>query len=76
MTYVGFTEKDVRERLEEHNRGLTKTTAPHAPWSLEVVVNFKDRKRAQEFETYLKGGSGYAFAKRHFWGANSVELKK
>lgn len=72
MTYVGFTTKDVCERMEEHNRGLTKTTAPHVPWSVEVAISFKDKKKAQEFETYLKGGSGYAFAKRHFWSANSV----
>ena len=76
MTYVGFTTKDIRERMDEHNRGLTKTTAPHIPWSIEVIVSFKDLRKAQEFEKYLKNGSGYVFAKRHFWSANSVELKK
>ncbi len=77
MTYVGFTTKDIRERMDEHNRGLTRTTAPHVPWDLEVIVCFKDKEKAQEFETYLKNGSGYAFAKRHFWSkANSAELKK
>ncbi|MBI3336549.1 GIY-YIG nuclease family protein [Candidatus Peregrinibacteria bacterium] len=53
MTYVGFTTKDIRERMEEHNRGLTKTTAPHIPWSIETVVSFRDLKKAQEFEQYL-----------------------
>ena len=67
MTYVGFTTKDVRVRLKEHNRKLTMTTAPHIPWKIEVVVTFSDRKKAEEFEIYLKAGSGYAFAKRHFW---------
>lgn len=68
--------KDVRERIDEHNRGLTRTTAPHIPWVIEVIVSFADKERAQKFETYLKHGSGYAFAKRHFWSANSARLEK
>jgi len=75
MTYVGFTTKDIRERMEEHNRGITKTTASHIPWQVEVVVSFSNKDKAKEFEQYLKGGSGYAFAKRHFWN-NSVRLVK
>jgi len=67
MTYVGFTTKDVRSRMDEHNRGLTTTTASHIPWSIEVVVSFYDRQKAEQFEKYLKNGSGYAFAKRHLW---------
>ena len=70
MTYVGFTARDVRERVDEHNRKLTTTTAPHIPWKVEVVVSFADRKTAEAFEYYLKAGSGYAFAKRHFWSTN------
>ena len=77
MTYVGFTMKDIRERMDEHNRGLTRTTAPNIPWNIEVIVSFKDKQKAQEFEMYLKNGSGYAFAKRHFWSvANSTKLEK
>lgn len=69
MTYVGFTTKDVRKRLEEHNSKHTKTTAPHIPWKMEVIVSFENRTKAEEFEKYLKAGSGYAFAKKHFWSA-------
>ncbi len=76
MTYVGFTTKDIRERIDEHNRGLTRTTAPHVPWNIEVIVSFTDKQKAQSFEVYLKQGSGYAFAKRHFWSANSANLEK
>ncbi len=76
MTYVGFTIKDIRERMDEHNRRLTRTTAPHVPWQIEVIVSFKDKRKAQEFESYLKGGSGYAFARRHFWSANSAMIEK
>ena len=67
MTYVGFTTKDVCKRMQEHNRGFTHTTRPHVPWSIEVVVTFRDRQKAEQFEKYLKNGSGYAFAKRHLW---------
>ncbi len=67
MTYVGFTTKDVTKRIDEHNSRLTRTTAPHIPWSVEVIVSFRDRGKAEAFERYLKGGSGYAFAKRHLW---------
>ncbi|HCI03470.1 TPA: excinuclease ABC subunit C [Candidatus Peribacteria bacterium] len=75
MTYIGFTTKDVSKRIAEHNRKLTKTTAPHIPWKVEVVVSFADRKRAEDFEYYLKAGSGYVFAKRHFWSENPGPTK-
>jgi len=67
MTYVGFTRKNPRERMIEHNKGLTKTTSAHIPWRVEVVVTFQYKERAEAFEKYLKSGSGYVFAKRHFW---------
>ncbi len=62
-TYVGFTTKNVLERLAEHNHSLTTTTAPHSPWKIEVVVSFVNKKKAEEFEKYLKHGSGHAFAR-------------
>ncbi|MAF20220.1 MAG: GIY-YIG nuclease family protein [Candidatus Peribacteraceae bacterium] len=71
MTYVGFTTKDVRNRMDEHNLGLTKTTAPHIPWAIETVITFNDILKAKTFERYLKSGSGYSFAKRHFWSCET-----
>lgn len=65
-TYVGSTEDLVR-RVTEHNQGKANHTARYAPWRLEVAVQFRDAEKADEFETYLKSGSGHAFAKRHFW---------
>jgi predicted GIY-YIG superfamily endonuclease len=50
-----------------HNSGASKHTAKYAPWELVSYHAFKDKKRAQEFEHYLKTGSGQAFATRHFW---------
>jgi len=58
--YVGYTE-NLRKRLFEYNRGLTKATAPHRPWKLVYYSAFNDKKMAKNFELYLKSGSGKAF---------------
>jgi len=65
-TYVGAIE-DLQRRVSDHNQGKASHTARFVPWMLEVVVQFRDAKKADRFETYLKSGSGHAFAKRHFW---------
>ena len=67
MTYVGFTTKNVDARLIEHNARTTQTTAAYIPWKVEVIITFADKQKAEDFERYLKNGSGYVFAKRHFW---------
>ena len=65
---MGFSSRnDIRKRIQEHNSGLSKTTKNQIPWKVEVLVSFESKEKAQEFEEYLKGGSGYVFAKRHFW---------
>ena len=63
--YVGRT-ANVGERLEWHNAGPCGYTLRHRPWSIVVSVEFLDEPAAARFETYLKSGSGRAFAKRHF----------
>jgi predicted GIY-YIG superfamily endonuclease len=55
----------VSNRLTEHNAGSCTHTAKYRPWSLDVVVEFADERRAVVFERYLKSGSGLAFAERH-----------
>ena len=64
--YVGIT-ADFQARLEQHNAGKSPHTAKFRPWKAVVVVRFGDDGKAEEFERYLKSGSGHAFAKRHFW---------
>ena len=49
-----------------HNAGEVSHTAKFAPWRIKTAIAFIDRKRAAEFERYLKTASGRAFAKRHF----------
>jgi putative endonuclease len=63
--YVGIT-TDVERRLEEHNAGKSVHTNKFKPWKLIAYVAFKDKAKAEKFESYLKTGSGRAFCKRHF----------
>lgn len=62
--YTGHT-SDVARRHSEHNAGGCIHTSKHRPWSVDVVIEFPDERRAVAFERYLKSGSGVAFAQRH-----------
>lgn len=61
--YTGFTE-DLKQRVAHHNAGCVPHTAKFRPWKLQTAIAFTDRKKALEFERYLKSGSGRAFARR------------
>ena len=63
--YIGLTQ-DPHSRLEKHNQGGSPHTAKFRPWSLGTLIGFHDKQKAVAFERYLKSGSGFAFAKRHF----------
>jgi predicted GIY-YIG superfamily endonuclease len=63
--FTGIT-TDVAQRLEFHTAGLSKHTATGRPWRVVATIQFADEFRAQQFELYLKTGSGRAFAARHF----------
>jgi putative endonuclease len=62
--YTGLT-SDLPRRLAEHNQGSCGHTTQYGPWSIDVVIEFADERRAVAFERYLKSGSGVAFARRH-----------
>ena len=63
--YVGLT-SDIGRRLGEHNAGKCGHTRKYRPWECIVALRFADDAKADEFEKYLKSGSGRAFLKRHF----------
>jgi predicted GIY-YIG superfamily endonuclease len=63
--YVGLT-KNVRQRLSHHNDGIVRSTARFRPWRLRTAVCFTNRTRADDFEQYLKTGSGIAFLRKRF----------
>lgn len=62
--YTGLT-SNLAARVTGHNAGECAYTAKYRPWSVDVVVEFSDERRAVAFERYLKSGSGVAFAQRH-----------
>ena len=62
--YTGLT-SDLDARLANHNSGGCFSTAANRPWEVDVVIEFKDQRRAAALERYLKSGSGCAFASRH-----------
>ncbi len=63
QSYIGFT-TDLKQRMSEHNSGKSKHTSKYKPWKLTSYHAFEDKRKAQEFEYYLKSGSGRAFAKK------------
>lgn len=61
--YIGLTQ-DLERRIKEHNRGDSLYTKRYMPWELDTYIVFKRKSRAEEFEKYLKSGSGFSFLKR------------
>ena len=61
--YVGFTE-DLQARLKTHNAGHVPHTIKFRPWRIKTAIAFTERRRAIDFERYLKSASGRAFSKK------------
>jgi putative endonuclease len=51
--YFGFT-NDLKRRIAEHNKGLSKSTKINAPWELIYYEAFKDQELAEKREQSLK----------------------
>jgi putative endonuclease len=62
--YVGLS-ADVAARLNAHNAGQNRSTAPWKPWLVDVTIEFRTERMAVHVERYLKSGAGHAFANRH-----------
>lgn len=61
--YVGLTD-ELGARLAKHNAGGVPHSAKFKPWRIKTAIAFTNRAQAIAFETYLKSGSGRAFAKK------------
>jgi predicted GIY-YIG superfamily endonuclease len=61
--YIGITQ-NLDKRLNEHNNEKSIYARKCAPWQLETYITFKKKNLAEDFERYLKSGSGFAFMKR------------
>jgi putative endonuclease len=64
--YIGLTD-NVDQRLLTHNAGESFATRKYKPWKVICKVWFERLETAEDFERYLKSGSGRAFSKRHLY---------
>lgn len=62
--YIGVS-IDLKRRLKEHNSGLSEYCNSKRPYQIIWCCVFANKKKAYEFELYLKSGSGFAFTKKH-----------
>jgi putative endonuclease len=61
--YIGYT-INLRERLQEHNRGLNFSTKPYRPWQLIHFEAYRNEEDAKRREKYLKTSQGARLLKR------------
>ena len=62
--YVGYS-ADLRKRFKEHRYKEVATTRIYKEPKLVWYCAFADKRKALDFERYLKAGSGHAFARKH-----------
>ena len=60
--YVGYT-SSLSRRIEEHRRGLVKSTKHRRPLELVHSEVFLSKKEAQEREHFFKTGQGRQYLK-------------
>ena len=58
--YSGVTD-NLKRRIKEHTGGNSDFTSWSGPYKLVWYGAFLDKKKAYEFEKYLKSSSGFAF---------------
>lgn len=58
--YHGYS-ANLTQRLKEHQRGLVLSTKNFNSIKLIFYAAFSSKKKALEFEKYLKTSSGFAF---------------
>lgn len=62
--YTGST-SNLPKRIAKHNKGDVLATKGKRPVKLVFYCAFPSKKKALEFEKYLKTGSGQSFRNRH-----------
>jgi putative endonuclease len=58
--YHGFA-VDLKNRLDDHQSGNVISTKNLRPFKLVYYAAFSSKKKAVDFEKYLKSSSGFAF---------------
>jgi len=64
--YVGYTSKDPKVRLQEHNSGTDNWTRQNGPFELIYTEKFDNKKDAMAGEKFLKSGQGRKFLDSFF----------
>jgi len=59
--YTGFTQKDPKIRLKEHNNGTNSYTRQNRPFELVYFETFIEEEKARIRERFLKTGQGRRF---------------
>ena len=67
--YIGLT-TDLQKRLKSYNADTSTYSKRYSPWELEVSIDIKGKRVAEDFEKYLKTGSGFAFLKKRLLSSN------
>lgn len=60
--YIGYT-SNLDRRIEEHNKGVSKSTAHRRPFELVYFEASKSSKDAMHREKYLKSTYGHRYLK-------------
>lgn len=55
--YIGYSE-NLKQRIDEHNNGYSKSTKPYVPLELIHYEAYKNKKDAKRREMYLKTNRG------------------
>ncbi|HVT01199.1 MAG TPA: GIY-YIG nuclease family protein [Patescibacteria group bacterium] len=58
--YHGFS-SNLKQRINEHEKGYVAQTKNMRPFELIYYSGFKSKIKALDFEKYLKTNSGFAF---------------
>lgn len=61
--YKGFT-KNLKNRVDEHNRGMVESTKNNCPWRLIYCEFFLNKEDSIKREKYLKSGWGRKYIKK------------
>ena len=73
--YTGCTE-DLDSRIKRHQSGYVESTKDKLPIELIFYFAFIQKRRAFEFEKYLKTGSGIAFRNKHLVALSFAKASK
>jgi putative endonuclease len=62
--YYFGSKVDLKKRIRVHNEGGSSYTSKYRPWKLKWFAGFSSKILAENFEKYLKSGSGHAFSRK------------